>query len=249
METIIWLNLHDDQEISTRLGYRDDSRFDHRGEPSPDLTNVCCQQVYDIAWEAEKEMFKKWKEWGKTDRNPHYWEFHAFYDGKKIEPPFLEHPDFFYIVDVAKEKIHLFYMKHLNRFAEEYELRAAFRQCHIDPNFHYDYSLQYWTEEYNKKNYQDRGRKDAIDFVEKVEIGKCVWCGNPVFTYDELETLDGAGDIEMSFGYGSGRDMDSGKGYIHDHCSTILDQRAFTVRLNWNDKRRNIPVLEAEEVK
>jgi hypothetical protein len=234
METIIWFNLHGDQEISPRLGFREDDRFDNRGNPSPDLINVCCQQVYDIAWEAEKEMYKRWKAWDKADRNPHFWEFQAFYDKRKIEPPFLEHPDFFYIVDVAREKIHNFYLKHLNRFADEWELRAAFRQCQIDPNFHYDYSLQHGTEEYKKKNYDERCRKDAFDFVEKVEIAKCVLCGKPVFTYSEDEILDDAGVIEMSFGYGSGRDTNSGKGYIHDNCSGILDQTIFKVRLDWS---------------
>lgn len=249
METIIWLNLHGDQEISPRLGYKNDDRFDHRGEPSPDLTNVCCQQVYNIAWEAEKEMYKKWKEWDKANRNPHYWEFQAFYEKKKIEPPFLEHPEFFHIVDIAKKKIHSFYLEHLNRYPDEWEILAAFNNCQIDPNFHFDYSLQHGTDEYNKKNWEERYRKDAFDFVEKVEIGKCVLCGKPVFTYDEMETLDGAGEIKMSFGYGSTRDLDSGKGYIHDNCSFELDRKIFKKSLDWGDERRNIPVLEAEEVK
>lgn len=223
---IKWYNLAGSQERSERTG--------HRTQPSADLTSVCCQEVYDIAWEAEKEMFKIWNEWGKAGRNPHYWEFSAIYENRKIESPFLECPGLRRVVSEANEKIIAFYQKHLNRNPEENELVGAYQNCQIDPDFHYDYSLQHGTEEYNKKNYDERCRKDAFDCVEKVEIAKCVLCGKPVFTYNEDENLDGAGDIKMGFGYGSGRDTNYGKGYIHDNCSGILDQTIFKVRLDWS---------------
>lgn len=240
-----WYKLHGSQEISTRLGYKNDERFDNLEEQG----SVCCQEVYDIAWEAEKEMYKLWKECGKINRNPHISEFMLIFEDKDIPHPFFEHPKFRSIAFNAKEKIKNFYLEQLGRYPDEWEILAAFNNCQIDPNFHFDYSLQHGTDEYNKKNWEERCRKDAFDFVEKVEIGKCVLCGKPVFTYDEMETLDGAGEIKMSFGYGSTRDLDSGKGYIHDNCSFELDRKIFKNCLNWGDERRNISVLEAEEVK
>lgn len=249
MKKIKWLNLHGHQECSPRLGYKNDSRLENKGKPLKNLTSVCCQEVYDIAWEAEKQMMKVWNEWGKANRLPHFYEFSAIWEWKEIKKPFLECPGLAEIVFNAQNQIVAFYKKHLGRKPEENEMVGAYYQCQIDPNFKHIYGLKVGTKEYNEKNWDRRSRKDAFDFVQMIEIGKCVVCGKPVYTWNEHETLEDAGEIKMSFGYGSQRDMDIGKGYIHDLCSAKLDQRIFKQRLDWEDPYCSIKIRESERAK
>lgn len=66
------------------------------------------------------------------------------------------------------------------------------------------------------------------------EIGKCIFCGEPVEGFVEEDTeevhhiFDG-GTIEMSFGYGSTRDTEHVQGFIHDLCSAKLE-KLFKIR-------------------
>lgn len=72
-----------------------------------------------------------------------------------------------------------------------------------------------------------------MDDQDKPVAGECCFCGGPVYySYKEHETLDNAGTISISFGYGSRRDTDCGQGYIHDLCSAKLE-RLFSKRLLW----------------
>ena len=76
--------------------------------------------------------------------------------------------------------------------------------------------------------------------MPEVEIGKCVLCGKPILAWavSQLKKEDwsllGAGEITMKFAYGSARDMDVGKGFIHDICSVKLDHLTFENSLFWN---------------
>lgn len=230
MDNITWLKLNGDQECSYRLGF--DKEFESK------LTAVCCIQVYNIAWDAIKEMVKSWNY---IDRQPHYDELCAVWYNHKLNKPFRQCYYFTKIVREAKLKIRKFYIKHLNREPEHCEMMAAFRQAFINPDFVYDWKIKSrkkdgnCTKNYLRINFSKRERRDCIKLVDKVEVGKCIYCGHPVFTYDNNLILAGAGTIEMSFGYGSQLDCHHGTGYIHDICAARLDQAILYHRLDWGE--------------
>ena len=47
--------------------------------------------------------------------------------------------------------------------------------------------------------------------------------------------LHDAGEISISFGYGSRRDTDSAYGFVHDFCSYVLDQGLLKRRMFWKN--------------
>lgn len=72
--------------------------------------------------------------------------------------------------------------------------------------------------------------------MDKKLAGYCVICGEPVyFLYsDEFsDCIENAGKIEIHFGYGSRRDTDFGKGFVHDICSAKLEN-LLRIRLDWS---------------
>lgn len=224
MTDIVWFPLSGSQEVSKRLG--------HDTELPKDLIGVCCQEVYDIAWKYLKLMIEDWKQ-TYNDRMPHYEEIDCGWNNAEPIKPFRVTYKWSNTVRLAKNEIYDFYLKHLNRTPDNEEFNAALQQCQIKPGFEYSWGLEHGTEEYSKINYDLRYREDAINFVDKIEIARCVVCGEPIFAYNMQKMLYYAGEIEMSFGYGSRRDTSYGKGYIHDLCSAKLDQVMFKHRLNW----------------
>lgn len=226
MTNIVWFPLSGSQETSKRLGY--DS------ELPKDLVGVCCQEVYDIAWKYLKLMIEDWKQ-TYHGRMPHYDEIDCGWNNTEPVKPFRVTHKWRNTVRLAKDEIYEFYLKHLNRTPDNAEFNAALQHCQIKPGFEYSWGLEHGTEEYRRINYDLRCRDDAIHFVDKIEIARCVVCGEPIFAYNMQKMLYYAGEIEMSFGYGSRRDTSYGKGYIHDICSAKLDQVIFKCRLNWGN--------------
>jgi hypothetical protein len=225
MNKITWFPLYGDQECSYRLGYKDE-KTDSYG----------CQEVYDIAWAAVKKMVKEWS----FLRPPHYDELHCVWYGTPLNKPFRSDHRSFEIVNEAQKEIITFYKKHLKRKPNRNELMGAFRQCFIKPGFKFNWEIKSHnksgkcTTKYLIENYEKRKRDDDnLILCDMVEISKCVICGKPVFVTDNHLMLHYAGEISMHFGYGSQRDIDYGKGYIHDLCSAKLDQQVFKNRLNW----------------
>ena len=234
MKDIVWYPLMCSQEVSYRLGHTD--KNDKNCE-------VCCQEVYDIAWEALKEMIKLWKN-KYTDRMPHDDEIFPAWEYKDIKFPFRNFFEWDFIIKKAHLDIGEFYKKHLNKYPSRDEMNAAFQQCQINPDFKYNYSGT-TTEE----NYKGQYRSESFKFAEIVEIDKCVFCGEPIYIYSQ-DIFKDAGTIEIGFGYGSRRDNSYGKGYIHDLCSAKLDQVLFKKRLNWGDKNYyTIDIEKSEELK
>lgn len=83
-------------------------------------------------------------------------------------------------------------------------------------------------------------------------LGKCVVCGEPIFEGEIEGLVEDSGIIQISFGYGSRRDTDYGKGYIHDICSAKLE-KSFKQRLSWESPISNAilnldQTIEKEEV-
>jgi hypothetical protein len=68
--------------------------------------------------------------------------------------------------------------------------------------------------------------------MKKTEISKCVFCGEPIYFDNKFKLLIRAGEITMSFGYGSRKDTERGIGHIHDDCSDILEKN-FKNKLKW----------------
>lgn len=224
---IKWENINDwGQEISVRLGFNED---DDRFPPEERNQWVCCKEVYNIVWEAIKECCKSWNI---INRPPHHVELSYAWEEKVPKKPFQCRRDFWDIFRRAKVEISDFYLENLGRLPELPEIHGAFRQAFTDPDFEFNYDLEFGTEEYSFENYERRQRSDDIELAKLVEIDKCVFCGEPVYVYCE-DLLHNAGEIEMHFGYGSRRDTDYGEGYIHDICSAKLDQELFKKRLNW----------------
>lgn len=247
MSKIEWFNVAEHgQEISERMGFRGD---EETGE------NVCCKEVYNIVWEALKKCSQKWNQ---IYRAPHYHEFDTAWEEREAEKPFRTMRNWWEIFREAKVEISKFYNKHLGRSPTPAEIRGAYRNAFVDPDFRFNYEVPYHgddgktTKEYLFENYEKRKRPDDADVVltEMVEAGKCCVCGEPVYVYDPKIYKD-AGEIEISFGYGSGRDMDWGKGLIHDLCSAKLDQEIFKQRLNWggpcSDGDSTIDIKKSEE--
>lgn len=233
-----------DQECSYRLG------FDKKSEEK--LTEICCVEVYNIAWVAVKEMVKKWNY---IHRPPHYDELYSAWYDTPLNEPFKNIHLWKDIVNKAKKEIIRFYQINLNRKPNRNELMGAFRQCFINPNFKYDWKIKSrkkdgtYTKRYMLLNYKNRDRIDEVTLCDLVEVGQCVICGKPVFTYNNSLMLKHAGYIKMEFGYGSHRDNDSGKGYIHDLCSAKLDQQMLKNRLDWgkHDNKQEIDIKNSND--
>ena len=87
-------------------------------------------------------------------------------------------------------------------------------------------------------DYKTRGKPTHPEIEERITdsvvVGNCCVCGEEVRAYDP-HFLRNAGEIRMSFGYGSCRDLDSAYGFVHDYCSFILDQIMTKRRLFWHD--------------
>jgi hypothetical protein len=230
---ITLLKLRGDQECSYRLG------FDKKSES--ELSNVCCVEVYNIAWAAIKSMVEVWNY---VDRVPHYDELHAIWYGEKLNSPFRTCDRFFDIARVAKAKIRKFYVDYLGREPNHDELMGAFRQAFIDPDFHFNWKIKdrkkdgSCTKHFLRINYDNRGRKDMVKLCDRVEIGRCMVCNKPVFVYDNSLMLVNAGEIRLLFGFGSQLDNHYGTGFVHDLCAARLDQRIFKHRLDWGYDNR-----------
>jgi len=228
------------QEISTRLGFSEPETGEF----------LCCNEVYDMVWNALKKCWKIWE----LDRTPHYCEVDYAWKGKEPPLPFVSPKNWMPILTDTKNKINEFYKNNLGRYPEAPEIEGAYRNCFINPNFVYNFDVKPSVKNiddkdlYFKENVKTKEREDLdeIEFSEYVEIGKCCFCGDPIYVYDPDIYVD-AGEIEMSFGYGSGRDTSYGKGYIHDLCSAKLDQQVFKKRLKWNHEYSTIDIEKTEK--
>lgn len=222
------------KECTRRLGYPDAPNY------TSDTTKyVVCQELYDIAFEYMKDIFKTFNaEYG---RNLHRYELELLKLGDDTHHhPYKFSKNAYTIYKKFMERVFDFYKTHLNEDSVCYGIfDGIISGCNIDPHFYYNYDIKSGTKEYELKNYNKRFRKDTFEFKSTLEIGNCVVCGKPVEIYEDGIYKD-AGIINMSFGYGSRRDCDAGEGFIHDDCSKILEQTIFKSGLKWCDKKQDL---------
>lgn len=168
--------------------------------------NITTYEI-DAAWEAEpvKTNFKSRQ--GREVPRPYGW----FYDH-----------DMVIAFRQLKMDISKMYQDRLDRYPS-----------HDEINFTYEYCKWNFTAD-NKKDSLKSEMSNIYSNQRDVPIERCLVCGETVYASCPW-TLNRAGEIVMHFGYGSRRDLEYGKGYIHDHCSAILDQKLLKIRFDWAD--------------
>lgn len=110
------------------------------------------------------------------------------------------------------------YLDKLGRYPTRDEVDFSFSAC-------------FW--EYSGDTKKCKPEYESIANGREVEIDRCVVCGEMV-TASNPNFLNGGGEIKMSFGYGSLRDLEYATAYIHDRCSAVLDQKLFKIRMRWD---------------
>lgn len=155
------------------------------------------------------------------------------------------------ILDEVRVEAAILFRNTFGRSACRDDINFAYYECfHSDAYRGFITSVDYMSK--NSKEHWDYSIPNshpdfkAEYFDHMVEVGKCIICGEPVMAHDE-STLDDAGTISMSFGYGSRRDTESATGLIHDYCSFVLDQKMTNRRLFWNSPLDGVYPLDFEK--
>ena len=166
----------------------------------------------------ETSIYEILSHWFITPRSKHHILEHEFWPIPNYEMPS--------ILGTLKDKMDVAFTQFLTRDPTPTDYHFAL-QCSL-------YNDQYLIHDFDQTEYTGDTFIDIVKEMcqRKSVVGKCVCCGEPVYALGE-HTLDHAGTITMSFGYGSRRDMDQGSGFIHDYCSFKVDQEMFDRRLFW----------------